>query len=162
MRSRPENWLYPTERGLYCEPGQFHIDPHLTVDRAVITHGHGDHARSGHRAVLATAETVEIMKVRYGADCAQSFTTANGGQMINGVSVRLVPAGHILGSAQIVLDWQGTRVVVSGDYKRKADPTCASFELVTCDLFVTVATFGLPVFRHESADTDARCFIVAL
>ena len=126
MRSRPENWLYPTERGLYCEPGQFHIDPHLTVDRAVITHGHGDHARSGHGSVLATAETVEIMKVRYGADCAQSFATANGGQMINGVSVRLVLAGHILGSAQIVLDWQGTRVVVSGDYKRKADPTCAA------------------------------------
>jgi putative mRNA 3-end processing factor len=162
QKSRPETWLYPTERGLYCEPGQFHIDPHLTVDRAVITQCHGDHARSGHRAVLATAETVEIMKVRYGADCTQSFTAANGGQMVNGVSVRLVPAGHILGSAQIVLEWQGTRVVVSGDYKRKPDPTCAPFELVTCDLFVTEATFGLPVFRHEPAEKETRRLVASL
>ena len=73
MRSRPESWLYPTERGLYCEPGQFHIDPHLTVDRAVITHGHGDHARSGHRAVLATAETVEIMKTRMAGQLPYAF-----------------------------------------------------------------------------------------
>ena len=106
------------------------------------------HARSGHGAVLATAETIEIMKVRYGADCAGSFSPANGAQSINGVTVKLVPAGHILGSAQIVLDWQGARAVVSGDYKRSPDPTCAPFELVPCDLFVTEATFGLPVFRH--------------
>src|SRR5262245_65925648 len=99
LKSLPESWLYPTERGLYCEPGQFHIDPHLPVDRAVITHGHGDHARSGHDAVLATRETNEIMKVRYGADCARNFTAANGSHFLNGVSVRLVPAGHILGSA---------------------------------------------------------------
>jgi putative mRNA 3-end processing factor len=155
LKSHPESWLYPTGRGLYCEPGQFHIDPHLPVDRAVITHGHGDHARSGHGAVLATAETIDIMKVRYGAECAGSFSAANGSQTFNGVSVRLVPAGHILGSAQIVLEWQGTRVVVSGDYKRKGDPTCSAFELVPCDLFVTEATFGLPVFRHEPAEKEA-------
>src|SRR6476660_4367741 len=151
QKPQPESWLYPTERGLYCEPGQFHIDPHLAVDRAVITHGHGDHARSGHGAVLATPETIAIMKVRYGADCAGSFTAANGGQMINGVSVSLVPAGHILGSAQIVLEWQGTRAVVSGDYKRSADPTCVPYELVPCDLFITEATFALPVFQHGDA-----------
>ena len=162
QKSRPESWLYPTERGLYCEPGQFHIDPHLPVDRAVITHGHGDHARSGHGAVLATHETVEIMKVRYGADCAQSFSAANGGQTINGVGVKLVPAGHILGSAQIVLEWQGTRAVVSGDYKRAADPTCAGFELVPCDLFITEATFGLPVFRHEPAEKEALRLIASM
>jgi putative mRNA 3-end processing factor len=162
QKSRPESWLYPTERGLYCEPGQFHIDPHRPVDRAVITHGHGDHARSGHGAVLATPETIAIMKVRYGADCAQSFAAANGRQMINGVSVRLVPAGHILGSAQIVLEWQGTRAVVSGDYKRSADPTCAPFELVACDLFVTEATFGLPVFRHEPAEKETRRLVASM
>jgi putative mRNA 3-end processing factor len=156
QKSLPESWLYPTERGLYCEPGQFHIDPHLPVDRAVITHGHGDHARSGHGTVLATPETIAIMKVRYGADCAGSFTAANGGHAVNGVSVRLVSAGHILGSAQIVLEWKGTRAVVSGDYKRSPDPTCAPFELVQCDLFVTEATFGLPVFRHEPAEKEAR------
>ncbi|MGE3874240.1 MAG: DNA ligase-associated DEXH box helicase, partial [Parvibaculaceae bacterium] len=162
QKSRPESWLHPTERGLYCEPGQFHIDPHLPVDRAVITHGHGDHARSGHGAVLATRETIEIMKVRYGADCAGSFTAANGGQTVNGVSVRLVPAGHILGSAQIVLEWQGMRAVVSGDYKRSPDPTCAPFELVPCDLFVTEATFGLPVFRHEPAEKEARRLLASM
>jgi putative mRNA 3-end processing factor len=162
QKSRTESWLYPTERGLYCEPGQFHIDPHLPVDRAVITHGHGDHARSGHKAVLATHETIEIMKVRYGADCAGSFSPANGGQTINGVGVKLVPAGHILGSAQIVLEWQGTRAVVSGDYKRSPDPTCAAFELVTCDLFITEATFGLPVFRHEPAEKEAQRLIASM
>jgi putative mRNA 3-end processing factor len=153
---KPETWLYPTERGLYCEPGQFFIDPHLPVDRAVITHGHSDHARSGHDAVLATAETIEIMKVRLGPEGARRFEAANDPLSINGVSVRLAPAGHILGSAQIVMEWQGMRAVVSGDYKRARDPTAADFELVPCDLFVTEATFGLPVFRHEPAEKEAR------
>ena len=161
-RIKPESWLYPTERGLYCAPGQFYIDPHLPVDRAVITHGHSDHARAGHGAVLATAETIEIMKVRLGAESAGSFEAANGAQSINGVSVRLAPAGHILGSAQIVMEWQGMRAVVSGDYKRARDPTAAAFELVTCDLFVTEATFGLPVFRHEPAEKEARRLLASM
>src|SRR4051812_12023913 len=110
LSPHPETWLYPTEHGLYCEPGQFHIDPHRPVERAVITHGHGDHARSGHGAVLATPETIAIMKVRYGAECAGRFEEATAPLTINGVSVRMVPAGHILGSAQIVLEWQGVRV----------------------------------------------------
>ncbi len=108
-------------------------------------------------------ETIAIMKVRYGADCAKSFDTPlMARQTVNGVSVRLVPAGHILGSAQIVVEWQGTRAVVSGDYKRSPDPTCAPFELVTCDLFVTEATFGLPVFRHEPAEKEARRLIASM
>ncbi|CAN5264738.1 ligase-associated DNA damage response exonuclease [soil metagenome] len=156
LSPHPETWLYPTENGLYCEPGQFHIDPHRPVERAVITHGHGDHARSGHGAVLATAETIAIMKVRYGPDSAERFEETTGPLTVNGVSVRLVPAGHILGSAQIVLEWQGVRAVVSGDYKRRHDPTCRPYELVTCDLFITEATFGLPVFKHEPADREAR------
>jgi putative mRNA 3-end processing factor len=159
-----ETWLYPTERGLYCEPGDFYIDPPRPVDRAVITHGHGDHARAGHGAVLATPETVAIMKVRYGVDCAGAFDTAGLATKttIGGVSVRLVPAGHILGSAQIVLEWGGKRAVVSGDYKRASDPTCAPFELVTCDVFVTEATFALPVFRHEPAEQEVQRLLASI
>jgi putative mRNA 3-end processing factor len=164
MAASVASWLYPTPQGLFCEPGQFFIDPRFPVDRAVITHGHSDHARSGHGAVLATPETVEIMKVRYGAGSAGRFDAAGLGDitLVNGVSVRLVPAGHILGSAQIVMDWQGSRAVVSGDYKRAADPTCAPFEPVSCDVFVTEATFGLPVFRHEPADREARRLIASI
>ena len=151
-----EDWLHPSPQGLYCEPGHFWIDPHEAVDRAVITHGHSDHARSGHGAVLATRETVEAMKVRMGADCAGSFQASGAPVDMGGVKVGMAPAGHILGAAQIVLDWQGARAVVSGDYKRSRDPTCAGFETVPCDLFITEATFGLPVFRHEPADKEAR------
>jgi putative mRNA 3-end processing factor len=153
-----DSWLYPSDAGLYCEPGDFYIDPHRSVERAVITHGHSDHARSGHDAVLATHETIEIMKVRYGDDCAGAFQPLALGTpiSINGVSVRLVPAGHILGSAQVVIEWAGKRAVISGDYKRAADPTCAPFELVPCDVFVTEATFALPVFRHEKAEHEVE------
>ena len=152
----PETWLYPTQKGLFCAPGDFYIDPPASADRAVITHGHSDHARAGHGHVLATAETLEIMKVRYGQNCAGAFQTMAYGETIhvNGVAVRLVPAGHILGSAQIVLEWGGARIVVSGDYKRAADPTCAAFELVPCDVFVTEATFALPVFRHGPVEGE--------
>jgi putative mRNA 3-end processing factor len=148
-----DQWLYPTERGLYCEPAGLYIDPARAVERAVITHGHSDHARPGHGAVLATSETIEVMKLRLGEDAAGRFEAAPIGHTltINGVSVRLVPAGHILGSVQVVLEWNGQRAVVSGDYKRSADPTCAPFEPVACDVFVTEATFALPVFRHEPA-----------
>jgi putative mRNA 3-end processing factor len=161
---RVATWLYPAERGLYCEPGDFYIDPHRAVDRAVVTHGHGDHARPGHAAVLATAETIAIMKVRYGENSAGAFEAAALGATtpIGGVTVRLVPAGHILGSAQIVLEWGGARAVVSGDYKRAADPTCLPFELVTCDVFVTEATFALPVFRHEPATGEIAKLLASL
>ncbi len=159
-----DTWLYPVGSGIYCEPGDFYIDPGRAVDRAVITHGHSDHARSGHRAVLATAETIEIMKVRYGEDCAGAFQPLALGETIsiNGVSVRLAPAGHILGSAQVVIEWAGRRAVISGDYKRASDPTCAPFELVTCDVLVTEATFALPVFRHEKAEHEAAKLLSSL
>ncbi|MFA5901901.1 MAG: ligase-associated DNA damage response exonuclease [Hyphomicrobium sp.] len=151
-----EKWLFPTARGLYCAAGDFFIDPARAVDRAIITHGHSDHARSGHGAVLATSETIEVMKVRMGPACAGAFDSMALGEArsVNGVSIRLAPAGHIIGSAQVVLDWQGQRAVISGDYKRAADPTCAPFELIPCDVFVTEATFALPVFRHEPAETE--------
>lgn len=142
--------LRPTSAGICCVPGDFVIDPVRPVARAVITHGHGDHARSGHAAVLATAETLAIMATRYGEAFAGSAQAARYGEVIsnNDVEVTLVPAGHVLGSAQIVLRWKGLIAVVSGDYKRRRDPTCAAFEPVPCDVFVSEATFGLPVFRH--------------
>ena len=154
MTIAPENLLRPTPAGLYCPPGDFYVDPVRAVDRAVITHGHADHARAGHDKVLATEETLAIMAVRYGSNFARAQTAAPYGDAttINGVSVRLEPAGHILGSAQAVIEQEGTRIVVSGDYKRRPDETCAPFEPVPCDVFVTEATFGLPVFRHP-ADT---------
>ncbi len=164
--SRPavDTWLYPTPAGLYCEPGQFYIDPSRSIERAVITHGHSDHARSGHGAVLATAQTIAIMKVRYGQACAGTFDPVRLGEhrSINGVTVTLVPAGHILGSAQVVLDWAGRRAVISGDYKRAGDPTCEPFELVTCDVFVTEATFALPVFRHEKAEHEVQRLLASM
>ena len=128
----------------------------------MITHGHSDHARPGHGAVLATAETIAVMQVRLGANAAGTFQSYDQPVTMGGVSVRLVPAGHILGSAQVVLDYQGFRAVVSGDYKRARDPTCAPFEPVRCDLFVTEATFALPVFRHEPADQEARRLIASI
>ncbi len=155
MTIAPEDLLRPTPAGLYCPPGDFYVDPVRAVDRAVITHGHGDHARAGHRKVIATKETLAIMAARYGEDFARTRTAASYGETtkINGVSVRLVPAGHILGSAQVVLEKNGTRIVVSGDYKRRPDSTCDPFEPIPCDIYVTEATFGLPVFRHP-LDTE--------
>lgn len=126
------------------------IDPVRPVAKAIITHGHGDHARAGHGAVLATAETIAIMEARYGESFAGQAQAVRYGESISidGVSVTLVPAGHVLGSAQIVMQWKDLRIVVSGDYKRRRDPTCPAFEPVACDVFVSEATFGLPVFRH--------------
>jgi putative mRNA 3-end processing factor len=149
---KPSQWLSVTPEGLYCRPGDFHIDPARPVARAVITHGHGDHARPGHGAVLATPVTAEIMRSRFGPEAGSVQALAYGAAHRTGdVTVRLVPAGHILGAAQIVLEHAGQRVVVSGDYKRRRDPTCPPFEPVPCDVFVTEATFGLPVFRHPPA-----------
>jgi putative mRNA 3-end processing factor len=147
-------WLFPTPAGLYCEPGDFYIDPLRAVDRAVITHAHSDHARPGHQHVLATQGTLAVMRVRIGAERAGGAQqeVAYGEHLnINGVGVTLFPAGHVLGSAQILMEYQGQRAVVSGDYKRQGDPTCAGFEPINCDVFVTEATFGLPVFVHPPA-----------
>ncbi len=155
----PETWLRPTPAGLLVEPGGFYIDPSSPVNRAVITHGHSDHARGGHGAALATPETLAIMKSRIAPEPAKTTQPLGYGEPIeiNGVRVTLRPAGHILGSAQVVLECQGSRAVVSGDYKRRRDPTCPPFEPVSCDVFITEATFALPVFRHpDDKDEVAR------
>ena len=147
---RPQDLLCPRPEGLYCAPGDFYIDPVRPVARAVITHGHADHARAGHGAVLATPQTLAIMAERYGEGFTQTRQAAAYGATVarDDVEVTLVPAGHVLGSAQAVVRWKGLTMVVSGDYKRRRDPTCAAFEPVPCDVFITEATFGLPVFRH--------------
>ncbi len=147
---RPEALIRQTPQGLYCAPGDFYVDPVAPVDRAVITHGHADHARAGHGTVVATPETLAIMACRYGDEFTGSRQSLAYGEVISrdGVEVSLVPAGHVLGSAQAVIRWKGLTIVVSGDYKRRRDPTCPSFEPVPCDVFITEATFGLPVFIH--------------
>ena len=172
--TRPETWLYPTASGLYCAPGDFFVDPVRPVQRAIITHGHADHARAGHEIAFATPETCEIMRLRMGDGAIGQRRPLELGETIEigEVKLWLAPAGHVLGSAQAVLEWQGFRAVVSGDYKRRPDPTCLPFQIVSCDLFVTEATFGLPVFRHEPdqteidkllnsvADNPERCHVV--
>ena len=147
---RAEDWIRPTPQGLHVGPGDFYIDPVRPAARAVVTHGHGDHARPGGGDVLATAGTLAIMRARFGDAAGRRLQAAAYGEeiRIGDVRVRLAPAGHVLGSAQVVLEHAGTRVVVSGDYKRRRDPTCPPFEPQRCDVFVTEATFGLPVFVH--------------
>jgi putative mRNA 3-end processing factor len=135
------------ERGLYCEAGDFHVDPWEPVERAVITHAHGDHARAGSASYLCSREGQGVLRTRLGA--AVSIQAMDWGEPtnINGVRVSLHPAGHILGSAQIRVEYRGEVWVASGDYKTDPDPTCTPFELLRCDTFITESTFGLPIFR---------------
>lgn len=153
---RPEQLLHTRPEGLYCPVGDFFIDPVRPVPRALITHGHSDHARPGHGAVLATRQTLDIMGLRYGDGFAGSVQTTEYGESIDlgGARVIFHPAGHVLGSAQIAVSVGGLCIVASGDYKRTADPTCASFEPIPCDVFITEATFGLPVFCHPADNEE--------
>jgi putative mRNA 3-end processing factor len=153
---RPEDILLPTASGVCCKIGSFHIDPVRPVDKAVITHGHSDHARAGHAAVLATQETLDLMRLRYGENFAGATQAIRYGETVSlgGARITFHPAGHVLGSAQVAVECNGLRVVASGDSKDVPDPTCAGFELVSCDVFITEATFGLPVFRHGSPDGE--------
>src|SRR6187200_1464824 len=155
---RPEDILLPTPSGVCCKVGGFYIDPTRPVDKALITHGHSDHARAGHGTVLATQETLDIMRLRYGENFAGSVQAIRYGETVtlNGVAATFYPAGHVLGSAQIAVERKGCRIVASGDYKDAPDPTCTPFELVPCDVFITEATFGLPVFRHGDAADEVK------
>jgi putative mRNA 3-end processing factor len=161
----PDTWLRVTPQGLWCEPGDFFVDPARPVSHAVITHAHADHARPDHEAVLATPETLAIMTTRMGEGRAgRDQQPMRPGESVNrnGVTISLVPAGHVLGSAQVVLEWRGSRAVISGDYKRRRDPTCAPFAPVACDVFVTEATFALPVFRHPPAEEEVAKLLASL
>jgi putative mRNA 3-end processing factor len=159
--ARFEDLLRPTPKGLYCPPGDFYIDPVRPVERALVTHGHADHARAGSSRVMATRETLDIMAIRYGEDFCQVRQEAALGEAvrIGDVTVSFHPAGHVLGSAQVAVEMKGTRIVASGDYKRRADPTCLAFEPVDCDVFITEATFALPVFRHPESAAEVRRLI---
>ncbi|WP_339112134.1 ligase-associated DNA damage response exonuclease [Thioclava sp. GXIMD2076] len=154
--------IYKADLGIYCEAGDFYIDPHRPVARAVVTHGHADHARAGHGAVLATRETLDIMKIRYGENFAGATQAIKGAIRVGDVNVSLRPAGHVLGSAQVVIEKGGRRDVISGDYSRVANPACAPFEPVPCDLFVTEATFALPVFRHPDPVNEINRFLASV
>lgn len=135
--------------GLYCPPGDFYIDPWRQVERAVITHGHGDHARPGHTHYLAAAVGEGILRKRLGADI--DLLSLEYGEKINhhGVTLSLHPAGHVLGSAQVRLEYKGEVWVASGDYKVEDDGTCAPFESVPCHTFITESTFGLPIYKWQ-------------
>jgi putative mRNA 3-end processing factor len=136
------------KEGLYCVPGQFYIDPWRPVERAVITHAHGDHARGGHQHYLAAAPGVNVLKSRLGAINVTALAYGARVQH-NGVTVSLHPAGHVLGSAQVRMEYRGEVWVASGDYKVGPDHTCAPFEPVPCDTFITESTFGLPIYRWQ-------------
>lgn len=160
----PEKWIKTDANGLYCKALNAYIDPMQPVEHAIITHAHADHARAGHTHVYATQATLDIMRVRYGEDHAlychvlayeQSIKMHKG-------KLTLYPAGHILGSAQVLIEYKGARLVHTGDFKRQADDTCAAFVPVACDVFVTEATFGLPVFKHPPIQQEAQKLIDSL
>lgn len=139
--------LQLTDRGLYCAAGDFFIDPWGKVERAVITHAHGDHARRGMGSYLTTREGLHVLQTRMGTDAKIQTVEYGEAVMINGVKVSLHPAGHILGSAQIRTEYRGEVWVTSGDYKIEPDATCTPFEVVQCHTFITESTFGLPIYR---------------
>ncbi len=157
--AHPDTWLRPRPEGLYCDPGGFFIDPVRAVDRAIITHAHSDHARAGHAAVLTRPETAALMQARLGKG-RTAYQTLNWGQALRlgDVTVWLQPAGHVLGSGQVAIEYRGQRVVVSGDYKRQPDRSCAGFVPIACDLFITEATFGLPIFRMPDPAAEIAKF----
>src|SRR5687768_11872306 len=141
--------LQETAQGLFCPDGGFFIDPWQPVERAVITHAHGDHARPGSAAYLCTPETVPLLKRRFGEDATVQPLPCGRPLTMGGVTISLHPAGHVLGSAQVRIEGPGGVHVVGGDYKRAPDPTCAPFEPVRCDTFITESTFGLPIYRWD-------------
>ena len=145
----PFSWIRPEPRGIHVVPADVWIDPSRAVPRALVTHGHADHARGGHGETIATPATLAIMELRY--NTREGAVAAEYGESIvigGGVTATFLPAGHVLGSAQILLEHAGERVIITGDYKRAPDPTCAPFAVTPCDIFITEATFGLPVFTH--------------
>ena len=144
--------LTETSSGLWCAAGRFHIDPWEPVDRAVITHAHGDHARPGSAAYLCASASAALLRRRFGADAVIESVPYGEPLTIGDVRISFHPAGHVLGSAQVRIESSAGVWVVAGDYKRAADPTCAPFEPVRCDTFITESTFGLPIYRWDRTE----------
>jgi putative mRNA 3-end processing factor len=147
MISDPEPLVVVTANGLYCPPGDFYVDPWQPVPTAVITHGHGDHLRHGSARYILARPGTGIARQRLGGDREVTAVDYGTRVQLGTTLVSLHPAGHILGSAQVRIEHEGRVWVVSGDYKRQPDPTCAPFEPVECDVFISEATFALPVYR---------------
>lgn len=141
------NLLVPTERGLYCPAGDFYIDPSRAVPRAIVTHAHSDHAVKGCGKYLASSDGLPILTQRLNKSAWIEPLAYGSSRKVKGVRISLHPAGHVLGSVQVRLEFRGHVWVVTGDYKRQADPTCLPFEPVKCDVFLTETTFGLPIYR---------------
>ncbi len=163
--THPKQWIEVRDEGLFCIPANAFIDPRYDVENAIVTHGHADHARGGHITCYATGTTMRIMQTRYGEQHAKNQISMEYGEVKEiggGVKLSFFPAGHILGSAQALLEFEGGRIVCSGDYKRSPDPTCKPFEPVPCDVFVTEATFALPVFRHPSLEEECQKLLDSL
>lgn len=146
-RTRHASLLRSDERGLFCAEGGFHVDPWKGADVAIITHAHADHARRGSRRYIAHEHSKEILRLRLGKDIDVTGLAYDEPLRFGDTTVSLHPAGHVLGSAQVRVEHTGEVWVVSGDYKRQHDPTCAGFEPVACDTFITECTFGLPIYR---------------
>lgn len=144
-----------TDKGLYCPAGDFHIDPWRPVPRAVITHGHADHARPGSGLYFAEGSGIPILRQRLGADLRSHALVYGETLELGRARVSLYPAGHILGSAQVRIEVAGEVWVITGDFKRDKDPTCAAFEPVRCDTLITEATFALPIYRWPDIDVVA-------
>lgn len=139
-----------TKKGIYCIPGKFYLDPWFPVDYAIISHGHADHARWGNKRYLCHNDSKAILKHRIGQDISIESMGYNEPKMINGVQVSFYPAGHIIGSAQIRLEYKGYVIVFSGDYKTQPDFISVPFEPVKCNEFITESTFGLPIYKWKS------------
>ncbi|MBO9725859.1 MAG: ligase-associated DNA damage response exonuclease [Novosphingobium sp.] len=161
--ARDFSWIRPEPWGIHVVPADCWIDPSRPVDRALVTHGHADHARGGHGETVATPETLAIMKLRYAtSEGAVPVAYRETLALRGGISATFIPAGHVLGSAQILLEHAGERIVVTGDFKRRPDPTCPPFEVTPCDVLITEATFGLPVFRHPPVEHEIAKLLAAL
>ena len=156
--AHPRQWVEVRNEGLYCIPAQCYIDPRDAVDCAIITHAHADHAVFGHKKIIAHPDTHALMQIRYGEEYTSNIVSLNYFEkiQINDVEIYFLPAGHILGSSQIVISYLGARLIISGDYKRTFDPTCDSFVSEPCDVFITEATFGLPVFKHPPIEQEIK------
>jgi putative mRNA 3-end processing factor len=145
--------LTETSAGLWCGAGGFHIDPWEPVERALITHAHGDHARQGNATYLCSRPCEPLLRRRFGPDVRIESVRYGQPLTIGDVHVSFHPAGHVLGSSQIRIEGPDGIWVVAGDYKRAPDPTCDAFEPVKCDVFITESTFGLPIYRWDPAAT---------
>ncbi len=148
--------VHVNEAGLYCPAGDFYIDPWRAVDRALVTHAHSDHARVGSKNYLVAHESASLIRHRLGQDIQLESLPYGQPLKINDATVSFHPAGHVLGSSQIRIEVKGRVWAVSGDFKRDFDPTCALFDPVPCETWITEATFGLPIYRWQSGADTAR------